>query len=123
MIGVENLKKIVMGVSDVVTLVPKVLDDGITVSDLRYLGDAFGMLRVLFSIDLSGLKAEVDDLDVQEKQELSALFAERFDLPNDSVETALEAGVSMLFEVISQLSSLRELFDRIRAILKKDSQA
>ena len=119
MIGIENIKKCVGAAADLGSLVSKVVEGGLSLSDLRYLPDAFEVISLLFGTSYSELSNELADLSLQEKEELAALFSERFDLPSDSLESAIEAGVKLLLEVVARILDLKLAALAVNSKLKK----
>lgn len=118
MIGIANIEKLVQATAQFATVVGKVAQGGITLTDLRYLPDAFEVASLFFRVSYSELQAELADLSVQEKEKLADMFRQRFDLPSDSIEQTVEAGVALLLEVVSRLLDMKLLAMKVQSKLK-----
>lgn len=90
--GIETLKKAVKTLVDFGEAISAALDDG-KVSFMEIVGIAIDTTPDVIAIipQAVDLKAEWDDLDMDEANELSEYFADELDLNEDGVEEVVES--------------------------------
>lgn len=107
-IGIENLIKATEGCAGVVTVVDKALDGGLNAADIPLLVPLFKSIKLLVECDFDEIRAEIDDLDEVEREKLSQVFEDAFDLRNDSIEVIVENGIQILLSIIEHIKGLIE---------------
>lgn len=112
--GVENYKALVLGVAEMSSGVAAIAEDGIGVGDIKHVPKLFSSIRSLSNVQLGMLLAEANDFDENEKAELAALFMEKFDLPSDSIEATIEAGLPIVLEGLQAVLSLLKLSSLVK---------
>lgn len=106
MIGIENIKLAINAVGSLSAAISALLNGGIGLDDLPAVQAAAADLFNLKDCDFSKLQDELKDLDASEQLEIGQLFALKFDLKDDSLESKIEKGVSVLLMAIPFLLSL-----------------
>lgn len=121
--GVEQARKIVVAAATLGNAVEQaipILVSGGLMSKLKLLSvimDAAPAFAALATVDLAAFKAEVGELDDQDKAALVAAFKQSLDLSNDPLEVAIEEVVDVVAHaanlvqgLVSQIQKLIDLF-------------
>lgn len=116
--GIDELKKLVEAVAELISAVDKVFADGLLA--------LFGLLKPitnLRSVDLAKLGLEVKNLDQAERDIVEQAFKAKLNLKNVNLEIKLEAGVSLLDEsialseeVIATVGKCTVLYTKVKAL-------
>ncbi len=110
--SIEKSSELVGDIADLASLVGAAMEDGkLGVSDLGELLSALPKLAALAQIDYPALYEEVKALSPDEAQALADLFCQRFDIPQDSVEAKLEAGLGYVKQAM-------EVYMIVQALIK-----
>jgi hypothetical protein len=116
-LGIENLKLIL-------TVVVTFSVDLVTIIKERRIGDILQVLLALLSfgniIAIARLAwQEFLDLSQPETAEISAHFAEVFDIPNDEVEAKVEQGVSIVPRVYELIIESTGIVGRVQSLYQE----
>jgi hypothetical protein len=106
MIGIDNIKLMVNGVATLSTAISALVDKGVGLEDLPAVQEAAIALFAIKDCKFEELSAECADLDATEQTELSALFAEKFNITADSTELLIEKGIGIIFILLPILMPL-----------------
>ena len=102
-LGIEELKE-VLGLGLALGELVEALSDGVGISDI---GKLVGVVKkapaAVTALKSGKVLPELKDLDVAEKAELKAYAMAEFDLANDKVEAAVEAGLSVVIDLTDLL--------------------
>lgn len=106
--GVKELGEFLSCVAAFANASGKALEDGkISIGDVAYLMPA--LLKLPSAIEgFAELKVEFKDLDQAELAVLKDQFAKDFDLPQESVEAAVEQGFEVAVMLVKLVSDLRK---------------
>ena len=116
---IENVKLFLSSVAESGSVAGKVLADGkVGLSDVQYLPQLFFALKGLSSLNLKEVLPEAKDLSEEEKQELSALFKEKLELPASeaSVEEVVEQGLEVLLQAVQAVLGLIEVVRKVKKL-------
>jgi len=69
----------------------------------------------LGSVDFAKVKAEIEDLDASEKEELKAHLSAKFDIVDDKLELAIEKGIDILERAYSLVQESIALSKELKA--------
>lgn len=120
MVGIENLKKIVVLGAEGLNVGSKIIHGGGLLSLLGLVDE----VSALGTLDKNAILAEVKDLSEEEKKMLSDLFKSKLQLQNAEVEKKIEAGVDVLNEAVLLAAAAVDLYksgaalvDRVKGII------
>ncbi|MCK5134887.1 MAG: hypothetical protein KAR19_03805 [Bacteroidales bacterium] len=108
-LGIETLKELAKAVVELGEDIEEKREDGkITVGE--GLSIAFGTMPDAYSIARKGrlLKAEYQDLDDNEREELVQYVVDELDLEHDDAEVKIEAGVKLMASFDEFLATFRK---------------
>lgn len=106
-IGIENLKKaILFGIALAMHAADALKDKKVS------LAEVFGFVPDLMKVpdlvqSLPAIKDELKDLDEAERTELNAYIKDKFDLPDDKLEAAIEGGVNIVTSVLNEVELIQ----------------
>ena len=108
-LGTENLKKaITLGLDLPKKIAEATADKKVTLGEIinfiPVAGEVIGTVR-----SWNDIKAELNDLDAEEKEELYAYFADKFDLPNEKVELFVEHALMNLISLVTLVQEFKNL--------------
>ncbi len=110
-LGISNLKLFIAFTLGLQQEIREASKDGFTFMDSLGLVDNISQLPALIS-NAANIHQEVIDLDEEERAELNFHIQERFDIPNDRIEAAVEESIDFGFQTWRYIS-------RMTRILKK----
>jgi len=115
MAGIDNVKLVLAAVAEAGTATGKIYEDGeVTLGDIRYVPALLKAVKELGAANYKEVLPEAKDISDEEKQELSVLFKEKFDLPSDSVEEVVEQGLDILLMAVQAILSLADIFKKVK---------
>lgn len=90
--------------------VSDVLEDGkVNFGDISALMPLMGAFKDLTALDLNQVVPQLADLDASEVAELGKVFAEKFNISNDSLEAKVEAGLQIILKSIDAIKFFKSL--------------
>ena len=90
-LNIDDLKKLVAAIGSLGSVAGEVFEDGkISLTDLVSIGKLGIALSQLALIDYEKVLPEVKNLSSAEIMELHAIFADKFDMPQDALEAKVE---------------------------------
>lgn len=106
--GIENLKKAAKFGIELGEQLSSVLEDGKlkAVEMLSFIDELMQLPGVVNAA--SEIKQEVFDLDATERAELSDYIKGEFDIANDKIEIAIEAGLDVIASVIILIDTFKK---------------
>lgn len=114
-ISVENVKKLVTYLGAAKKEVDGIMEDHkVSLRDLKHLPGIVRAIKGLVGVDYKQLLPELSDLDDAEKEELKAVFAEAFKLPNPELNEALKDGFAFLIEAVDAVLALLKMNEIIK---------
>lgn len=110
---IDNVKSVVAASASLATIAGRILADGkVDFTDLSQIPGLISALGGLGGIAYKEIVPEIQDLDAEEIQTLASVFAEAFDLADDTVEKRVEAGLRLVGNAVVAVMELL-------AVLKK----
>lgn len=113
--GIEELKKSVVCVAEVVNVVDKLLNKG-------GLGVLFGLItpiNVLKALNLEQLKKEISELDEAERHEVQAAFKAQLKLVKPDVQAKIEGGIGHVEKAIGLVNKGIGLFNEGKGFVEE----
>lgn len=110
--GVEESKKIVVSVAKVANVV----DALIAKKGLLVLLGVVEPIETLKTVDLAALLAELKEYDPADRLTIEDAFKAQLQLTNTALEAKIEAGVSVLEEVVSLVGEAIVVYEKARAL-------
>lgn len=111
-VGIQNLSALIMFGLTLGQKGYEALEDGKLdfTEILDFIGEARKVPEVKVAIERA--PEELADLDMEEQAEIYRLVQEKFDLPNDKVEQAIEIGLRVVLSFVSGAVEVKQLFSK-----------
>lgn len=110
--NIEQLKKIVLALAEVVNVIVKVANkEGVFV-----LLQVVDELNALSTLDMEKLKVEIAGLSVEEKADLVAAFKSKLDLGGTALEKKIEGGFDVLSEAVDVVANAIGVVQKAKAL-------
>lgn len=112
----ENIKKIILSVTEFGNVTGKILEDGkINLNDITLLSSLPGAVMNFYSVvtNFTELKDEVLDLTEEELTELKEYFNKNFDIPQDDFENTVKKvidGIDIVWDAFQTIAKIASLF-------------
>ena len=119
MIGIENIKKILIAAIDAGMIADKLLHKEGVFTIFQFTGD----FAALAGVDFKLLKQEVDDLTEMEKMELIELLRVKLVLYNKQLEGKIESGAVLLVSALEIVKNISALVASIKKLLEAPQPA
>lgn len=113
--GIEELKKAVVDVADIINVVDKVLNKG----GLMALLGLVSPINALKALNLPVLKQEISELDGEERVAVEAAFKAQLKLAKPDVQAKVEGGISHIEEAIVLVNKAIDLVNEGKSLVEK----
>lgn len=111
-LGIENLKKIVVIAGEFANATPAIAGGAGFLGKIQAASGLFDDIMSLSSIDYSMALDEIMDLSAAEAAELHKVFAVKFDIDADLVESAIEDALWMVVDLYDVVKEARVYYKK-----------
>jgi len=113
--GVNNLLKVLDLGIELGNVAGKSLEDGkIGLTDMTLATSLFDEVMGLTSVNWSDLPKEAKELDHEDMAIVSQAFAAKFDIPQDELETKVEAAIVLAMSAIKFASEVKDFVSSLK---------
>jgi hypothetical protein len=114
--NVENTKKVLGLVIELGNVTGKALeDDKLAITDAALLLNLYDEVIAVAGTEWNLIPSEVTELDDADKVELCSFFSEKFDIPQDKVESVIEVSLAVVVQLASSIAGIKTIIDAIKA--------
>lgn len=115
MSGIVQLKALSEVAAKLGSAVGSASEDGkLGITDIPAFLGLLPSLAALSAVNIDAVKEELKDLDAQEAQELADAFCASFNIPQDSLEAKIEAGLAHAGKLVALVLAVKEIIELVK---------